>query len=203
MPTNNNTEFTPNFFLPAVEPPANQVDPTTYYLGLDLSVTATSITNKGVNYKITRNNNDISLFEHYLMTDGVLHFVKTGAIFPQNCGILSGTNCTKNTLLLKPTILSNRIFAENVKPGVPPPGLIIIENIDENTFIQSITAYINAAINGDNSYFIDDYSSYSTNLLMDWIDDTWFEINQTDPAQETLNDKIELFIDQLFDSNEH
>lgn len=199
----NNIDYNPNFYLPAIEPPTNQTDPTTYYQGLNLNVNATPISNNGVKYTISRNNNDTSLFNHYLMTDGIIHFVISGATFPQNCGILSGTNCSQNTLLLKPTILSNQVFSENVKPGVPPPGLIIIENIDENTFIQSITAYINAAINGNNSYFLDDYYGYTPSIIMDWIDDTWLEINQTDPTQESLGDKIDLFVTQLMNINTH
>jgi hypothetical protein len=90
-----------NYYLPVITPPTTG-DPTTFYQNLNINIIASQESNYGIKYNITRNNNDISFFDHYIMVDSLIHFVKSGYYFPLNTGILSETLCTKNTLITRP-----------------------------------------------------------------------------------------------------
>ena len=193
--SNIDPEYIPQFCMPIIEPPT-QGDPSTYYQNLELNATATQLSDNtnGIKYVATRDNGDTGLFDHYLLMDSLIHFVKAGSNFP-GWGSLAGTTCSKNTLLIKPNPVANEYLIKKLPSGIPPP-IIMIENVEESSFTQDLTAYIHKALNNN-------YWPYIHSMMTILLDDTWSEINGSDPAQASLNDKINLFINQVINSGDY
>lgn len=195
MPENNEFGTNCHYFIPIIEPPSIEEDALTFYNNLGLTVSSINNGQQGLAFTITSTNPN-QVFSNLVPLDGNIFFVKQGTNFPSPLGILSNTIASTNTLCIQPSPISTMVLKQRFPYGIPPPELILIENIDEISFNLDLTLHINNIINGIDSWQ-NNRSSFNAQSLTKLINSYWKDSQGTDPILVLLNIKVLHFIDGI------